>query len=324
MLAIDLSGKTAFIAGVADDQGFGFAIAKSLASAGAKVYLGTWPPVYNLFTKSLERGKFAESMKLEDGSEFKIEKIYPLDAIYDKPEDVPEEIRNDKRYLEHKKFTISEVAEQLAEDLKGQKLDFLIHSLANGPEVKRPMLQTTRNGYLSAISASSYSLISMCQQFCPNMNPGGSVLSLTYLASEKAIPGYGGGMSTAKAALESDTRYLSYECGRAYGLRVNTISAGPLGSRAAKAIGFIDRILDYSTRNQPLSKILSSKDVGDTVSFLCSNLSQAITGSVLYVDNGFHAMGVPVSERGIQGGDLTSIHVQEGHEPFPFESPYKD
>jgi|MGYP006422911693 enoyl-[acyl-carrier protein] reductase I len=324
MLSIDLRGKKAFIAGIADDQGFGFAIAKALYSAGADIYVGTWPPVYNLFTKMLEKGKFDEAMTLEDGRKMEFKKIFPLDAVYDTMESVPSEIRDDKRYREFDVFTIKEVAEALKEELGGEKLDFMIHSLANGPEVKNPLLETSRNGYLAAISASAYSMVSMCQHFGPLLKAGGSALSLTYLAGERTIPGYGGGMSTAKAALESDTRYLAYECGRAYGFRVNTISAGPLGSRAAKAIGFIDRILDYSTRNQPLPKILTSMDVGYTAAFLCSSLSASITGSVVYVDNGFHAMGVPVSERGVQGGDLTSIHEREGYPKAEFESPYQD
>ncbi|MBF0199378.1 MAG: enoyl-[acyl-carrier-protein] reductase [Planctomycetes bacterium] len=324
MLGIDLRGKVAFVAGIADDQGFGFSIARKLIEAGAEVYVGTWPPVYNLFTKSLERGKFDSSMTLEDGSKMSFKKIYPLDAVYDSPDNVPAEVKEDKRYKAFAQYTISEVAAQLEKDLGGRKLDIMIHSLANGPEVKKPLLETSRSGYLAAISASAYSMVSMCQHFCPLMSAEGAAVSLTYLASERTIPGYGGGMSTAKAALESDTRYLAYECGRAYGVRVNTISAGPLGSRAAKAIGFIGRILDYSTRNQPLAKILKTEEVGNAVAFLCSQLSSAITGTVLYVDNGFHAMGVPVSERGVNGGDLTSIHVQEGFEAHDFDSPYKD
>ena len=324
MLGIDLTGKSAFVAGIADDQGFGFAIAKALVTAGADVYVGTWPPVYHLFTKMLEKGKFDDSMNLADGTKMTFKKIFPLDALYDRPEDVPEEILQDKRYREFKGYTISEVAALLKAELGGKGLDIMVHSLANGPEVKKPLLQTSRAGYLSAISSSAYSMVSMCQHFAPMMNAGGAALSLTYLASERAIPGYGGGMSTAKAALESDTRYLAYECGRAYGIRVNTISAGPLGSRAAKAIGFIDRILDYTTRNQPLAKILSAEDVGNATAFLCSPLAGSITGSVVYVDNGFHAMGVPVSERGVKGADLTSIHVQEGFVPHKFESPYVD
>ena len=324
MLSIDLTGKVAFIAGIADDQGFGFAIAKALYRAGAEIYVGTWPPVYNLFKKSLERGKFDESMTYEDGSKLEFKQILPLDGVFDNDDEIPEDIKEDKRYKEFEGYSIKATAEKIQKMLGDKKLDFLIHSLANGPEVKKPLLETSRNGYLAALSASSYSKVSMCQHFGPIMEGGGSIVSLTYLAGERVIPGYGGGMSTAKAALDSDTKVLAYECGRAYGVRVNTISAGPLGSRAAKAIGFIGRILDYSTRNQPLAKILEASEVGNTIAFLCSDLASAITGTVLYVDNGFHAMGVPVSERGVIGGDLTSIHVQEGFEAFPFESEYED
>ncbi len=324
MLSIDLKGKTVFIAGIADDQGFGFAIAKALYSAGAEIYVGTWPPVFNLFTKSLEKGKFDESMTYEDGSKMEFKKILPFDGVFDNDNEIPEEVKEDKRYKVFENYSIKETSEVLKKELGGKKLDFLVHSLANGPDVKKPLLQTSRNGYLAALSASSFSKVSMCQHFGPIMNSGGSIISLTYLAGERCIPGYGGGMSTAKAALDSDTKVLAYECGRAWGIRVNTISAGPLGSRAAKAIGFIERILDYSTRNQPLAKVLKAEEVGSTVAFLCSDLSSAITGSVVYVDNGFHAMGVPVSERGVQGGDLTSLHIQDGFEPHSFKSKYTD
>merc|ERR1712100_89826 len=101
-------------------------------------------------------------------------------------------------------------------------------------------------------SASAYSMVSMVQHFGPIMNKGGAAVSLTYLASEKVIPGYGGGMSSAKAALESDTKVLAYEAGRKFGMRVNTISASPLGSRAARAIGFIDDMINYSCANAPM------------------------------------------------------------------------
>src|SRR5205807_9930106 len=116
-------------------------------------------------------------------------------------------------------------------------VDILVHSLANGPEVKKSLLDTSRKGYLAALSSSSYSFISLLSHIGQIMNPGGSALSLTYIASEVVIPGYGGGMSSAKAALESDTRTLAFEAGKRFGIRVNTISAGPFGSRAAKAIG---------------------------------------------------------------------------------------
>jgi enoyl-[acyl-carrier protein] reductase I len=124
------------------------------------------------------------------------------------------------------------------------------------------------------------------------MNAGGACLNLTYLASERAVPGYGGGMSSAKAALESDTRTLAWEAGRAWDLRVNSISAGAWGSRAAKAIGFIDKMLAYSEANAPLQREFTSTDVGNLASFLLSPLAASITGTVIYADNGLHAMGV--------------------------------
>src|SRR6185295_19206020 len=118
----------------------------------------------------------------------------------------------------------------------------------------------------------------------PIMNPGGSAISLTYLASERAIPGYGGGMSSAKAALESDTRTLAWEAGRKWGIRVNVISAGPLRSRAARAIGFIDSMIDYSKANAPIQKDLTAEEIGCSAAFLLSPLASAITGTTLYVD----------------------------------------
>jgi enoyl-[acyl-carrier protein] reductase I len=127
------------------------------------------------------------------------------------------------------------------------------------------------------------------------MREGGSFLSLTYMAGERAIPGYGGGMSTAKAALESDTRTLAYEAGRRFGIRINTISAGPYASRAASAIGFIDMMIAYCSSNSPLTRKLEASDVGHTAAFLASPMAAAITGSVVYVDNGYHAMGMAVS-----------------------------
>ena len=117
------------------------------------------------------------------------------------------------------------------------------------------------------------------------------------MASERVIPGYGGGMSSAKAALEADTRTLAYEAGRRWGVRVNAISAGPWASRAASAIGFIDTMIDYTSANAPLPRPIQATDVGHAAAFLCSPLAGAITGSVVYVDNGYHAMGMAVAPK---------------------------
>jgi enoyl-[acyl-carrier protein] reductase I len=301
MLAIDLAGKRAFVAGVADDGGFGFAIAKALAEAGASVCVGTWPPAMNIFLNLLERGKMDASLALADGRKMSFEKIYPLDAQYDTLDDAPAEIRENKRYKERGDFTIAGVVSALKSDFGEQPLDIVVHSLANGPEVKKPLIDTSRSGYLTAVSVSAYSLVSIVRNLGPLMRPGGSFLSLTYMAGERVIPGYGGGMSSAKAALEADTRTLAFEAGRRHGVRVNTISAGPWASRAASAIGFIDMMIKYCRANAALPRELDAREVGATAAFLASPLAAAITGTTIYVDNGYHSMGMAVDPTPLAG-----------------------
>ena len=289
---MDLRGKRALVVGIGDDQGFGWAIAKALAEAGAEILIGTWAPILKIFKTSWANGKFDLSRKLKNGKLLEYAKLYPIDAIFDRMEDVPQEVRENKRYAELSAYTISEVAQQVAADFG--HIDFLVHSLANAPEVTKDLLDTSRKGYLAALSSSSYSFISLVSHFGPLLSPGGSVLSLTYIASERVIPGYGGGMSSAKAALESDTRTLAWEAGRKWNIRVNTISAGPLRSRAARAIGMIDDMITYSKANAPLTKDLEAEEIGAAATFLLSPLASAITGVTLYVDNGLHAMGLAV------------------------------
>lgn len=303
MLPIDLAGKRALIAGVADDGGFGFAIARALAEAGASVCLGTWPPAMNIFQNLLDRGKMAESMRLSGGGSMEFERVYPLDAAFDTMDEVPADIRDNRRYRERGDFSIRGLTARIESDFGTPALDIVIHSLANGPEVKNALLDTSRRGYLEAVSVSAYSNVSLVRHLAPLMRPGGSFLSLTYLASERVIPGYGGGMSSAKAALESDTRTLAFEAGRRFGVRVNTISAGPLASRAASAIGLIQRMIQYTRANAPLTRELSASDVGHAAAFLASPLAAGITGSVVYVDNGYHAMGMGVEGPGTVGGE---------------------
>ncbi len=290
MLKINLEGKLALIAGVADDQGYGWAIAKALKEAGARVIVGTWPPALNILRMSLDRGKL--DTNLNDGTQLKFEKIYPLDAMFDQLSDVPEETRSNKRYLDIGDFTVSGLRDAIEKDFG--KLNIVVHSLANGPEVQKALMDTSRAGYLTANSASAYSFVSMVRLLSPIMEKGGSFLNLSYMASEKVIPGYGGGMSSAKAALESDTRVLAFEAGRRFGHRVNSISAGALASRAAKAIGMIQMMITYAEQNAPLQDPLAAEDVGNTAAFLCSEFGKGITGSVIHVDKGMHAMGMAV------------------------------
>lgn len=295
MLNIDLRGKRALVAGVSDDNGFGFAIAKAFAEAGASVAVATWPPALNIFKNLLERGKLDEARTLSDGSTFDFEHIYPLDAAYDRLDDAPADIRENKRYKDVGDFSIEGLANAYRADHGDQSLDILVHSLANGPEVKKLLLDTSREGYLTALGVSAYSLVSMLSKFGPLMRSGGAVLSLSYMAGERVVPGYGGGMSSAKAALESDTRTLAFEAGRRYGIRVNTISAGPLATRAASAIGIVDLLVNYYRLNAPIPEELTATEVANAAAFLCSPLASGITGSTAYVDKGYHAMGLSIA-----------------------------
>ncbi|CAD2109945.1 enoyl-acyl carrier reductase, putative [Plasmodium vinckei] len=304
-----------FIAGVGDSNGYGWGIAKELSKRNVKVIFGVWPPVYNIFIKNLESGKFDKDMIIDNDNSKRmgILDVLPLDAAFDNYDDIDEDTKNNKRYNNLKNYSIEETANLIYN--KYGKISMLVHSLANGREVQKNLLDTSRDGYLDAISKSSYSLISLCKHFCKFMKPGGSIVSLTYLASQKVVPGYGGGMSSAKAALESDTRVLAYHLGRKYNIRINTISAGPLKSRAATAINkfnndqknnmnssgendkqnysFIDYAIDYSEKYAPLRKKLLSTDVGSVASFLLSKDSSAVTGQTIYVDNGLNIMFGP-------------------------------
>jgi len=243
---------------------------------------------------------------LSDGCKLEFERVIPLDAEFDVLDDAPADVRENKRYKEQGDFSIEGCLDRLRADFGQPCLDLVVHALANGPEVNRDLLATSRKGYLAALSVSAYSMVALVQRAGPLVRPGGAFVSLTYLAGERVVPGYGGGMSSAKAALESDTRVLAWEVGRKWGHRVNCISAGPLASRAASAIGgapgeggakrksFIEQMVDYTRANSPLPEALQAREVGAAAAFLCSPLASGITGSVLYVDKGYHVMGKAV------------------------------
>jgi enoyl-[acyl-carrier protein] reductase I len=188
--------------------------------------------------------------------------------------------------------SIQGLADRLTADFGSPCLDIVVHSLANAPEVKNPLLETSRQGYLSAIGTSAYSFTSMLARLGPVTRQGGAFLALSYLAAERVVPGYGGGMSSAKAALEGDMRTLSFEAGRRLGLRVNAISAGPMPSRAANAIGGIELMIEHCRNASPLRESISAAEVGNAATFLLSPLASGITGTTLYVDKGYHAMGI--------------------------------
>ena len=191
MLGLDLKGKKAFIAGIGDDQGYGWAIAKALAEAGAEILIGTWTPIVKIFKTSWEMGKFDESRKLKNGKLLEYSKLYALDAMFDKPEDVPPDIKENKRYVDANGYTISEVAAAVHKDFGA--IDILVHSLANAPEVKKPLLETSRQGLFGSLKLLILLLCLPLAHFGPYMNKRGAILSLSYMAAEGLFPVMAGG-----------------------------------------------------------------------------------------------------------------------------------
>jgi enoyl-[acyl-carrier protein] reductase I len=206
--------------------------------------------------------------------------------------DVDEKTRNDRRYQKHGDFSIQGMITALGKDFDA--IDVLIHSIAFSPEITKKAAETSRQAYLTALSISSYSLTALlraAQPLMENRPDGAAALGLTYLGGDRVVPHYGGGMSTAKAALQMDAKQLASNLGPKK-IRVNLISAGPYASRAARAIGDIDKMIQYAAERAPLQRGIEPEEVANAAVFLCSPLASAITGEVLYVDCGYNVMGV--------------------------------
>lgn len=289
---MNLAGKVAVVTGVADDVGFGWHIAKTLQAAGADVYLLSHPRVVSIVERFLTREKSKSERALPFGveGEFKPKALIGCDVGYDTLADIPEAQREDKGYA-GKDVSIAGGFQAL-KDVGVEKIDILIHCVAFSPEITKPILEVSRSAYLLAQSISSYSLLAMARAALPFMKgQNASVIGLSYLASERAVPFYGGGMSGAKASLESDSRMLSWFLGEE-GHRVNIVSAGPYASRAAKSIGDIGTMIDTTASRSPLRRAIDADDVANAVLFLASDLAKNVTGTTMYVDAGFHAMGM--------------------------------
>ena len=173
------------------------------------------------------------------------------------------------------------------------KIDFLVHSLAFANKdylaVGR-FASTTREVFKQACDISAYSLIALAREAAPLMSDGGSIIAMTYLGSSQVVPGYNV-MGVAKAALESTSRYLAYELGEQK-IRVNTISAGPVRTLSAMAVGGIDEMFEHVARKSPLKRNIVENEVGKTAVYLLSDLSSGVTGENLYVDCGFNTVGL--------------------------------
>ena len=246
----------------------------------------------NIVNGYLTRDMDRESRLLPDGSEFKPEKVVPCDSSYDTMADVPEEVRTNRRYAAYSEYSIQGTVDAVGKEFGG--LDILIHSVAYSREIMKPLIDTSRKAYHEAMGISAYSLVSMVRTAAPYManRPGGaSVVGLTYVAGDRVVPHYGGGMGTCKAALQMDAKQLSWFVGDK-NIRVNLISAGPYGSRAARAINRdFDKLIQHAADHSPLRRAIEPEEVANATLYLCSPLASAVTGQTLYVDCGYNIMG---------------------------------
>jgi enoyl-[acyl-carrier protein] reductase I len=299
MIPINLQGKTALVTGVGDNESFAWFIAKGLQAAGARLIFAVHPRMIRIvegFLTGDNPDDVASRVLPYGAGNLTVDKVLPCDVSYDMMADVKDEVRKDRRYArveeQYGDYSIAGLMKAVQES--HGSIDILLHSVAFSPEITKKAVETSRAGYLMALSISAYSLTALCRAATPlmeNRPDGASVVSLTYMGGDRVVPHYGGGMSTAKAALQIDTKQLASNLGTK-NIRVNAISAGPYGSRAARSIGDIQHMIDYAAQRSPLPRGIQPDEVANATVFLCSPLASAITGHVLYVDCGYNVMGV--------------------------------
>ncbi len=252
-----LEGKKALIVGVANKRSIAWSIAEALHREGARL-------AFNYQGERLE-----ENVKgLAAGLSGSI--VHPCDVTRDGEIDA----------------LFGKVKEEFG------RLDILVHCVAYArkEDLEAGFVTTSRDGFALALDISAYSLTALAQRAAPLMEGGGSIVALTYLGSERVVPQYNV-MGVAKAALEASVRYLAYDLGKR-NIRVNGISSGPISTLAARGIPGFTKMLQIVREKSPLPRNTEPAEVGDAALFLCSNLARGITGEVLYVDNGYHVMGM--------------------------------
>lgn len=263
MLPLDLAGKRALVLGVTNHRSLGWAIADKLHAAGARLAFG--------YQGERLRGDLD---KLTAG--FDERRLYQVDVT------VPEEM------------------DALFADLGAAwgGLDYVVHSIAFAPRaaMEGRYVDTQRADWLTALEVSAYSLVEVARRAEPLLASGGAMVTLTYYAAEKVVPKYNV-MGIAKSALEASVRYLAYDLGKK-GVRVNAVSAGPVKTVAARSIPGFMQMYKKAASIAPLGRNVEQDDVGLLGLFLLSPWAAGITGETVYVDCGFHVMGMDLGEGG--------------------------
>lgn len=250
-----MEGKTALILGIANRWSLAYAIAQAYQREGARI----------LLTYQNERLKKTVE---ELGASLGAARILECDV------------------------TREEDLARLGEALQGEKLDTVVHAIAfaNAEDLSRPFVETSRDGFALAHNVSAYSLVSVARVAAPFMTAGGSIITLTYLGATRVVANYNV-MGVAKAALEASVRYLASELGEK-NIRVNAISAGPVKTAAARGIKDFSTVLEKVEARAPMRRNVTPAEVGDVAVFLASDLGRGVTGDVLFVDAGYHIMGL--------------------------------
>ncbi|HEV3483165.1 MAG TPA: enoyl-ACP reductase [Candidatus Acidoferrales bacterium] len=252
-----LEGKTAIVLGVWNKWSIAYAIAQAFAREGANL----------LLTYQNERAKPTVE---ELGRELGAAGFFPCEV--------------------QQQSDIDRLADSLK--MAGHKLDIVVHSLAaaKGEELGQPFLSTSRDGFQLALEVSAFSLVAISKALSPLMSGGGAILTLTYLGSTRVVTNYNV-MGIAKAALEAEVKYLASELGPNK-IRVNAISAGAIKTISARGVKDLSKMLEISAQRAPLRRNTDPAEVADTAVFLGSDLGRGVTGNIIYVDAGFHIMGL--------------------------------
>jgi enoyl-[acyl-carrier protein] reductase I len=256
-----LSGKTGLIMGIANEMSIAWHIANACKANGAELCL-TYP------------NQTMESRVTKLGQELGCQNLFECDVSSQE--------------------SIQKACDAIKQ--KYGKLDFIVHAVAfsDKNELKGRYVDTSAENFANTMNISCYSLTAVTRHLAPIMKDGGSILTLSYYGAEKAIPNYNV-MGVAKAALETSVKYLALDLG-VDGIRVNAISAGPIRTLAAAGISDFRRMLNWSEKNTPLRRNVTGEDIGGAAVFLLSNASSGVTGEIMHVDCGYHAVGMKLED----------------------------